>query len=78
LTGRIVGLVAEHQRSDAANFVIFDCRALSGYEHARTIVSRVTNEPLLAAAQNDEVKMDIVLVPIFTFRGVYSLANSDS
>jgi hypothetical protein len=78
LTGRIVGLIAEHQRPDAANFVIFECQALSGYEHAKTIVSRVTNEPLFAAAQNDEERITVVLAPIFTSRDVYSLANSDS
>jgi hypothetical protein len=59
-TGHIVGLDSEHQRPDAANYVIFECRALSGYEHAKTVVSRVTNEPLFAAAQNAGEKMAVV------------------
>jgi hypothetical protein len=57
--------------------VIFDCRALNGYDRARAIVDRLPNQPLFAAAQNDEQKMDVVSVPISTFCYLYYLANFD-
>jgi hypothetical protein len=64
LLGHVIGLQHEQQRPDARESLKFDCRALQGYEEAKTLVQSVkpTDEPAFTTSMSILEKMNLVLV----------------
>jgi len=62
VTGHNIGFGHEHERPDAGNYVLFDCRALADYEEAKAAVEclETTDEPAFTAELSIDDKMSLV------------------
>lgn len=56
----MLGLVHEHQRPDASQYITFDCEALPSYEEAKQRISQLENHPKLPITMMPDERMQIV------------------
>lgn len=76
--GHVIGLLHEQQRPDASRFVKFDCRSLTYYKEAKTVVESVSirDEPAFTAQMSTDEKIDLVFA--FTFHCFTSNASANN
>jgi hypothetical protein len=61
ITGRVMGLIYEHQRPDAEHHVKFICRELQGFDEARATLRQLGNEePAFQERMDISAKLDLM------------------
>jgi len=60
ITGRVMGFLYEHQRTNAPTHVRFNCRALDQYPIVERMITSVYNEPAFHPGMSAEDRMNLV------------------